>query len=78
MRASSGALVRAVSAGSPAAEAGVRTGDVIVKLDNDEVGTVEDLYAALRKVKPGDRVTIVVDRAGAEARLTATAGTLSR
>lgn len=58
-----GVLVQGLPAGTPAAQAGVRQGDVIVALDGEPIATVEDLYAALRDYAPGDtaRVTLVRD-----------------
>jgi S1-C subfamily serine protease len=57
-----GAAVAGVVKGSAAAAAGLRQGDVIVRFGTQPVRTVEDLYAALRHYKPGDRVTLTVWR----------------
>jgi serine protease Do len=43
-----GLLVKMVSSGSPAARAGVKAGDVIVKVDETRVGTMRELQGALR------------------------------
>ena len=51
-----------VSAGSPAALAGLREGDVIVMLAETKVENLEDLMLALSRRKPGDEVEIVVLR----------------
>ena len=59
-----GALVQAVPADTPAARAGIRQGDVIVSLDGEPIRTVEDLYAAVRDVEPGQGVTVTVVREG--------------
>jgi S1-C subfamily serine protease len=59
-----GALVQGVSEGTPAAQAGVRQGDVVVALDGAPIATVEDLYAALRDYAPGDRARVTVVREG--------------
>ena len=69
-----GALVYEVSLGSPAATAGIRAGDVIVELAGEEIATVEDLFAALRRHAPGDRAQIVVIRDGARRQLTVMLG----
>ncbi|GAA3398252.1 S1C family serine protease [Cryptosporangium minutisporangium] len=59
-----GAVVVRVAAGSPAAAGGLRAGDVITMLGAETVEAVEDVYAALRTVDPGDRVDVVVQRGG--------------
>lgn len=68
----SGVLVAQVDPGTPAAQAGLRQGDIIVRLDDTPVKTEADLFKFLRRRRPGDDITVVVDRRGAElsARLT--------
>jgi S1-C subfamily serine protease len=60
-----GVVVAAVQRGSPAARTGIEAGDVIVELDGDPISTVEDLFAQLRRKRPGARVTVTVVRDGA-------------
>ncbi len=67
-----GVLVFSVVDGSPAAEAGLRAGDVIIALDGEPLRSVEDLLAALRERSPGDRVELDVLRGDGQRRLTAT------
>ena len=57
---------------SPAALAGLRAGDVIIRLANTNIQTIEDLTVALGGQKPGDEVEIVVLRAGSAVKLKAT------
>lgn len=78
MKVSSGAVVRQVQSGSPADKAGIRTGDVIVGFNGQEIGSVGDLYAALRKVHPGDTVPVRLNRAGNDVDVRVALGTLSR
>jgi putative serine protease PepD len=59
-----GALVRDVTPGSPAENAGIRPGDVVTKLDGKDIATSDDLVAAVRGHKPGDAVEVTVDRQG--------------
>jgi S1-C subfamily serine protease len=66
-----GVRVAAVRPGSPAEQAGVRNGDVIVTFAGLAVRTLEDLTFALRGRRPGDRVDVVVVRGEAEHRLEA-------
>ncbi len=61
-----GALVQNVRKGSPAAKAGLKTGDVITALDSVKIGGVSDMVAAIASYQPGAKVTIWVRRAGKE------------
>jgi putative serine protease PepD len=69
-----GAYVVKVGSGTPAADAGVKTGDVIVELDSQAIDSAAKLGGVVREHKPGDHVTIVVDRSGKQVTLTATLG----
>ena len=59
-----GALVQSVSAGGPAAAAGIESGDVIVATDGKDVATPEDLIAAIRDHQPGDTMKVTYVRDG--------------
>jgi serine protease DegQ len=61
---SSGALVLQVVQGSAAAKAGLRQGDVITAIAGEKIDGVEDLLAALRKHRAGQRVALKIVRAG--------------
>jgi serine protease DegQ len=67
-----GVLVLEVVDGSPAAAAGVQPGDVLTKLDDKPLTTVEDLFGELRQHHPGDKVNITLIRNGREQQVTAT------
>ncbi|MCA8913069.1 MAG: PDZ domain-containing protein [Planctomycetes bacterium] len=58
--------VENVVKGSAAEDMGIKEGDVIKKLDDHEIKSMQDLLDALDTKAPGDDVTIVVDRAGEE------------
>ena len=60
----SGVLALTITEGSPAGEAGLHEGDVIVAIDGDEIRIVEDLLARLRERAPGDRITLEIVRDG--------------
>jgi len=47
-----------VTAGSPAAKAGLRAGDLLIEFDGAPIGNLFDFTYALRSKKPGDRVKV--------------------
>jgi len=59
-----------VSAGSTAADAGLRRGDVLQAIGNDAVMTPADVDARLKNVEPGQVVTYTVQRDSADTLLT--------
>ncbi|UKJ63902.1 trypsin-like peptidase domain-containing protein [Cellulosimicrobium cellulans] len=59
-----GAEVQEVTDGSPAAEAGIRSGDVIVEIDGHAVGGAESLTAFVRERAAGAESTLTVVRDG--------------
>ncbi len=59
-----GALVVAVQRGGPADKAGVRPGDVIVRLGDTAIAQPEDLASATMQLDPGTRVALEVIRDG--------------
>ena len=59
-----GVQLAGVMDGSPAALAGLRPGDIIIRLASRNIAGIEDLTAALGTQKPGDEVEIVALRAG--------------
>ncbi len=80
-----GALVLKVVPNSAAAKAGLRgtgrneagrveLGDVIVALDGKQVESSEDLYTILQQYRPGDTVTLTVQRSGKREEVKATLG----
>ncbi len=57
-----GMAIEFVSEGGPAARAGLKDGDRIVKINDKNVTDVYSYMTALAKCKPGDEVTVVVLR----------------
>lgn len=68
--------ITAVLADSPAAKAGLKTGDRIKKLSDASVKETKGAHDAIANVKAGDAVKVVVDRDGqpVEATITAVEG----
>jgi hypothetical protein len=66
-----GVLLGGVTPGSPGEEAGLRKGDILVKLGSHDVADLEDFTAALQAHRAGDEVEITVLRDGSEVRLRA-------
>lgn len=71
---SEGVLVVEVQPGSPAADAGVKQGDVIVQIGDQKVASQVDLFSHLRGKKPGDQVELQIVRGGGEQTQTVTLG----
>ena len=59
-----GAEVQDVSAGSGASAAGIRAGDVIVKVEGQEVSGAKQLIGYVRRYKAGDTITMTIVRNG--------------
>jgi putative serine protease PepD len=71
---SGGALVQSVTAGGPAARAGVHVGDVIVGLGPEKIAGVNALVAATMTTRPGAQTTLIVMRGGKRLTLHVTPG----
>jgi C-terminal processing protease CtpA/Prc len=70
--AKNGAVVKDVTPGSPAEEAGLRSGDVITSVNGNAIRNAEDLVAEIgAKHEAGDKVTINYERNGKERTATA-------
>jgi photosystem II stability/assembly factor-like uncharacterized protein len=61
-----GARLTQVVDGGPAAQAGLKTGDVVTALGDKSVKNWEDLAAAIRAAKVGDKVKVKATREGKE------------
>jgi len=57
-----GVLLSGVSPSSPAEKAGIRAGDIIVRLGTHDVADLQALTDALRAHRPGDAVDVVILR----------------
>ncbi|MCS7239897.1 MAG: Do family serine endopeptidase [Candidatus Bipolaricaulota bacterium] len=57
-----GALVTEVVANSPAAKAGIKSGDVIIAVDGERIKDSNDLQMAIMYRRPGERVSLTLVR----------------
>jgi hypothetical protein len=62
-----GVVVAAVQNGSPAADAGLKAGDVITAVDGNAINTTAALSSAVQAHQPGDSVRITYTRGGTSA-----------
>jgi S1-C subfamily serine protease len=62
----SGILVTKVAAHSPAEQAGIAGGDIILRIDSGAIDSIEDLLSEIHNRKIGDTVRIAVLRRGRE------------
>ena len=69
-------MVRSVVSGGPAARAGLRRGDQLVKLGDAPTISPAEVRAALRQRKPGDWLAVEVRRSGDVINLPVEIGTL--
>lgn len=69
-----GVAILEVKEGSPAAEAGLRPGDVIIKFAGRDISSVASVLGALRSTKPGQKVPMTVKRDGKSVKVTVTIG----
>lgn len=71
LEAEEGVYIAEVMANTPAQKSGIQTGDVIVKVGDDNVTTMSDLNKSLYKYSVGDKIQIVINRGGKEIKVEA-------
>jgi S1-C subfamily serine protease len=69
---SAGALITSVTSSSPADKAGLRAGDIITKIDDEDISTTGDLASAIGSHQIGDQVDIVYYRGNVQQVVNAT------
>jgi len=58
--------ILAVEEDSPASEAGLKAGDIILKVNNDEVDEKNSLTKLIQEYTPGQELTLLISRSGQE------------
>lgn len=69
-----GAKISSITKGSGAEKAGLKVGDIITKIGDEDVDDADDVAKAVRQHKPGDKIAITVLRDGKEQKLNAELG----
>ena len=70
----SGVLITQLQPGSPAAQAGIRTSDVIVRVNERTVDQEHPLATVMLRFRPGDRVAVTIFRDGRQQTMDVTLG----
>jgi S1-C subfamily serine protease len=70
-----GAVVRQVTANSPAAAAGIKKGDVVISFDHQQILSPDTLGGAVRKLSPGAKAKVLIEHDGSQKTVTVTVGT---
>jgi serine protease Do len=72
LKSASGAIIDEAMPGTPAAQAGLKSGDIITKVNGNAIEEAADLTRRIGSFKPGDKVDLVIVRDGAEKTIEAT------
>jgi putative serine protease PepD len=72
-----GAQLSKVDANSPAAQAGLKVGDVVTMVNTQRIDTSDALIAAVRSHAPGEKVSLTYVRGGKSATVSITLGSAS-
>jgi serine protease Do/serine protease DegQ len=72
-----GALVNQVQPGSPASKGGIRHGDVIIRVDDVEIESAQQLRLIISQMRPGSEVIVTVIRQGDTIELPVVLGSLN-
>ena len=73
-----GVVIDSVREGTPAARAGVRSGDVVVEFDGERIRSARQFTRVVQETRPDRAVTMVITRAGSRQTLNVTPETGGR
>ncbi|MGH3081993.1 MAG: S1C family serine protease [Gaiellaceae bacterium] len=68
------ARLQSVRPGTPADRAGLQAGDEVTAVDGEPIESGDDLRAAIDAKKPGDKITLTIERGGTERTVQVTLG----
>jgi len=77
LKSTRGALVNKVQPDSPADRGGIRHGDVIIRVDDDEIESAQQLRLVVSQMRPGSEVIITLIRQGETLTLPVVLGSLN-
>ncbi|NJB66582.1 serine protease Do [Desulfobaculum xiamenense] len=69
-----GALIASVLPGQPAEKSGVKAGDVIIRIEKDDIKDANALLRRIAGLAPGEKIDVTVWRSGREKKLRVTLG----
>ncbi len=70
-----GVLLDGTTGGSPAEKAGIKAGDILLKIGDNRFNDLQGMMTAMKKFKAGQATTLTVKRGGKEVVLNVTFGT---
>jgi Do/DeqQ family serine protease len=74
IKAKQGVVITGVLQNGPAAQAGIRPGDVILKVSGNEVSNVAELLSRVAALKPGTAADFIIERGDSQRSLNVTPG----
>ncbi|MCC7077209.1 MAG: trypsin-like peptidase domain-containing protein [Acidimicrobiia bacterium] len=69
-----GALITRVVAGGAAETAGIKQGDIVLEVNDTKIDSMPDLKVAIRNFKPGEEITVKLQRGGSTETVKVTLG----
>jgi putative serine protease PepD len=73
-RSGKGALIAQTTSGGPSERAGLQPGDLVTEVGGHSVSSPDEVAAAIADRKPGDKVTVTVERNGSQKTFDVTLG----
>jgi len=64
-----GVALSGVQPGSPAEAAGIQAGDILLRIDDEPIADLKAFAELLRRLRPGQKIRVVIDRGGKQIEL---------